>query len=261
MNNRESVWETLNVVVEQTANVIMSDADIDSRCMEMIGSGHKLYKKPAAHAGITVQTGDINHVRALAVQSACRTNTLIACDAVKEALALAKSIKRNGGPAALVITADNAQWPEQAVFIADPNMNKHQVMIYSPVITSALSITSGHFKAHYGVFQGQVVPSDAIQMLRRDRTATSFVVGIKQAQYSRSEIVEVCYKCKPVCLDDLLAGLNFADGERTKAEALVRSELGALQFQFLEYVHRRNEAWLRDNIQIALPSKPARPWP
>ncbi len=254
VKNRKSVWETLKFVVKHTANVIMSDADIDARCAEMVGPDYKLFKKPAAHAGITVRTGDINHVRALAIESACRTNTLIACDAVKEALALAKAIEKQGGPAALVITADNAQWPEQAAFIANPNDTTHQVVIYSPVITSALSITSGHFQAHFGVFQGQVVPSDAIQMLRRDRTATSFVVGIKQPQYSKSEAVEASYKCKPVCLDDLLATLSFKEGEKAKAEALVRSELSALQFQFLEYTHRKNEAWLRDNIQSTLPA-------
>ncbi|QPH46226.1 replication protein RepA [Pseudomonas fulva] len=254
VKNRQAVWETLNFVVKHTSNVIMSDADIDARCAEMIGGGYRLFRKPAAHAGITVQTGEINQVRALAIASACRTNTLIACDAVKEAMALAKSIEKQGGPAALVITADNAQWPEQAAFIANPNDTTHKVVIYSPVITSALSITSGHFQAHYGIFQGQIVPSDAIQMLRRDRTAKSFVVGVKQPMYSKSETVEASYKCKPVCLDDLLASINFADGERAKAEALVRSELGALQFQFLEYTHRRNEAWLRDNIQNTLPA-------
>ncbi|MCS4061756.1 replication protein RepA [Pseudomonas putida] len=254
VDNRQAVWETLNFVVKHAANVIMSDADIDSRCAEMIGPGYKLYKKEAAHSGIKVQTGDINHVRALAVESACRTNTLIACDAVKEAHALAKAIEKQGGPVALVITADSAQWPEQAAFISDPNSTTHQVVIYSPVITSALSITSGHFKSHYGIFQGQVVPSDAIQMLRRDRTARSFVVGVKQPTYSKSETVEASYKCKPVCLDDLLASIDFKDGERAKAEALVRAELGTLQFQFLEYTHRKNEAWLRDNIQSSLPA-------
>lgn len=254
VKNRQAVWETLDFVVKRTANVIMSDADINARCAEMVGSDYKLFKKPAAHAGITVRTGDINHVRALAIESACKTNTLIACDAVKEALALAKAIEKQGGPAVLVVTADNAQWPEQAAFIANPNVSSHRVVIYSPVITSALSITSGHFKAHFGVFQGQVVPSDAIQMLRRDRTATSFMVGIKPPQYSKSEAVEASYKCKPVCLDDLLATLSFKEGERAKAEALVRSELSALQFQFLEYTHRKNEAWLRDNIQSTLPA-------
>lgn len=288
VKNRQSVWETLNFVVKRTANVIMSDADIDARCAEMIGSGYRLFKKPAAHAGITVQTGDINHVRALAIASACSTNTLIACDAVKEALALAKSIEKQDGPVALVITADNAQWPEQAAFIANPNATAHQVVIYSPVITSALSITSGHFKAHYGIFSGQVVPSDAIQMLRRDRTAKSFVVGIKQPQYSKSEAVEAMFKCSPIALDDLVphlkadtyvpvvfmrdvdksdeendAAINraqadakkaFDEAQSAKLQRLVTAEVAAINFRFVEYGHRKNEAWLRDNIQSALPA-------
>lgn len=288
VKNRQSVWETLNFAVKNTANVIMSDADIDARCAEMIGTGYKLYRKPAVHSGITVKTGDINHVRALAVASACKTNTLIACDAVKEALALAKSIEKNGGPVALVITADNALWPEQAAFIANPNATEHKVVIYSPVITSALSITSGHFKAHFGVFQGQVVPSDAIQMLRRDRTARIFTVGIKQPQYSKSEAVEAMFKCSPIALDDLVphlkadtyvpvvfmrdvdksdeendAAINraqadakkaFDEAQSAKLQRLVMAEVAAINFRFVEYGHRKNEAWLRDNIQAALPA-------
>ena len=288
VKNRQNVWETLNFAVKNTANVIMSDADIDARCAEMIGTGYKLYRKPAVHSGITVKTGDINHVRALAVASACKTNTLIACDAVKEALALAKSIEKNGGPVALVITADNALWPEQAAFIANPNATEHKVVIYSPVITSALSITSGHFKAHFGVFQGQVVPSDAIQMLRRDRTARIFTVGIKQPQYSKSEAVEAMFKCSPIALDDLVphlkadtyvpvvfmrdvdksdeendAAINraqadakkaFDEAQSAKLQRLVMAEVAAINFRFVEYGHRKNEAWLRDNIQAALPA-------
>ncbi|WP_455886957.1 replication protein RepA [Pseudomonas rustica] len=288
VKNRQAVWETLDFVVKHTANVIMSDADIDARCAEIIGPGYKLFKKPAAHSGITVKTGDINHVRGLAVASACKTPTLIACDAVKEALALAKSIEKQGGPAALVITADNALWPEQAAFIANPNGTNHQVVIYSPVITSALSITSGHFKAHYGVFQGQVVPSDAIQMLRRDRTAKSFVVGIKQPMYSKSEAVEATYKCSPIALDDLVPHLKadtfvpvvfirdpdksdeendvaineaqadakkaFDAAQSAKLQRLISAEVASINFRFVEYGHRKNEAWLRDNIQSALPA-------
>lgn len=288
VKNRQAVWETLTFAVKRTANVIMSDADIDARCAEMIGPGYKLFRKPASHSGITVHTGHINHVRALAVASACKANTLIACDAVKEAHALAKSIEKLGGPAALVITAENALWTEQAAFIANPNDTAHQVVIYSPVITSALSITSGHFKAHFGVFQGQVVPSDAIQMLRRDRTAKSFTVGIKQPSYSKSEAVEAMFKCSPISVDDLVPHLkadtyvppvfmrdpeksdeendaaiseaqadakkSFEAAQSSKLQRLVMTEVAAINFRFVEYGHRKNEAWLRDNIQTALPA-------
>lgn len=53
-------------------------------------------------------------------------------------------------------------------------------LIYSPAISSGVSIETPHFTRHFGSFCGQVVPSDAIQMLRRDRTATEFMVGLGQ---------------------------------------------------------------------------------
>lgn len=278
VKNRKSVWDALNFVVKNTKNVIFTDADIDSRCMTMLGEC-RLFRKAADHSKITVRTGDINHVRAMAIEAAtgrkadpendtpvlAATNVLIACDTVKEAMALAKAIEKKGGPKALVITADNAKWPEQAAFIADPNSTAHRVVIYSPVITSALSITSGHFKSHFGIFQGQVVPSDAIQMLRRDRTSKNFTVGIKHPQYSKTEAVEVQYAVKPVDISDLLKcsvrwGEEATVGEavdteqKAKLERYVRAEFNTIQFQYLEYEHRKNEAWLRDNIQNTLPA-------
>lgn len=278
VKNRKTVWDALNFVVKNTKNVIFTDADIDSRCMTMLGDC-RLFRKAADHSDITVRTGDINHVRAMAVEAAigrkadpendtpaiAATTVLIACDTVKESMALAKAIEKKGGPKALVITADNAKWPEQAAFIADPNSTAHSVVIYSPVITSALSITSGHFKTHFGIFQGQVVPSDAIQMLRRDRTTKSFTVGIKHPQYSKLEAVEVQYAIKPVDISNLLKCPVLWDGEvsaddgadsehKAKLERYVRAEFNSLQFQYLEYDHRKNEAWLRDNIQNTLPA-------
>jgi hypothetical protein len=267
VKNRQAVWDTLDFVVKNTANVIFSDADIDSRCMTMLGDC-RLFKKTQDHSNITVLTGDINHVRALAVEAAtgreadpaneitelAATTVLIACDVVKEAMALAKAIEKKGGPKALVITADNARWPEQAAFIADPNSRAHSVVIYSPVITSALSITSGHFKAHFGIFQGQIVPSDAIQMLRRDRTAESFIVGIKQPQYSKMEAVEVGFKNDEVQMEELLAGLTIDDEAKDKIRSVAFANVKLSEFQGLEYTHRSQEAWMRDNIQNTLPA-------
>lgn len=259
VKSRQAVWDTLNFVVKNTANVIFSDADIDSRCMTMLGEC-RLFRKAADHSNITVRTGDINHVRALAVEAAVGTDevapktVLIACDVVKEAMALAKAIEKKGGPKALVINADNARWPEQAAFIANPNSDLHRVVIYSPVITSALSITSGHFKSHFGIFQGQIVPGDAIQMLRRDRTAETFVVGIKHPQYNKLEAVEVAYKNDEVRMEELLACLTIDDEAKDKIRSVAFANVKLSEFQCLEYTHRSQEAWLRDNIQNCLPA-------
>lgn len=257
VRERQSVWETLNFVVKKAQNVVMSDADIDSRCAQMIGDA-KVFSVKQNHARIKIATAGIDQVRAMAIAAATSTqkprNVLIACDAVKEANALAKVIEKKGGQAPLVITADTARWPEQAAFIANPNTTDHKVVIYSPVITSALSITSGHFSAHFGLFQGHVVPKDAIQMLRRNRTAGLFVVGIKSSAYSKSEAVEVEFKKERVRVDQALTSLNIDDDTRAKVRAAVYAETALTGFKAIEYKHCADEAWLKDHIQNTLPA-------
>ena len=257
IRERQAVWNTLNFVVKNTADVIMSDADIDSRCREMIGPS-RLFSINQNHSNIKVVTGEINRVRAMAIAAATSTvkprNVLIACDVVKEGSALAKSIEKVSGVAPLVINADNAKWTEQAAFIADPNSSKHRVVIYSPVITSALSITSGHFSAHFGLFQGLVIPRDAIQMLRRNRTASLFVVGIKHSAYSKSEAVEISFKKERVRIDEALSDLPIDDVTKARVRAAVYAESKLSGFKAIEYKHCADEAWMKDNIQNTLPS-------
>ncbi|WP_337049741.1 plasmid replication protein, CyRepA1 family [Serratia fonticola] len=67
---------------------------------------------------------------------------------------------------------------------------RYDGLIYSPAISSGVSIEKPHFTRHFGSFCGQVVPSDAIQMLRRDRTATEFVIGLSQMPGRREENAE-----------------------------------------------------------------------
>lgn len=254
VKERQAVWKALNFVVKRAANVILSDADIDTRCADLIGEA-RLFSKKQDHSKIEVHLGEINHVRALAIRAAAEgSKVLVSCDVVKEATALAKAIEKAGGPPPLVITADNAKWKEQAAFIADPNTTDYRVVIYSPVITSALSITSGHFDARFGLFQGQVIPRDAIQMMRRDRKAKSFVVGIRSAKYSKAEAVEVSFHKARLQIDEALSALPLDDVTKRKIRLAVYSESQLVGFKALEYKHCSDEAWLKDNIANTLPA-------
>ncbi|AZE41435.1 relication protein RepA [Pseudomonas chlororaphis subsp. aureofaciens] len=150
-------------------------------------------------------------------------NTLIACDIARDAEALGKVLEK-GGIESLVITSKTAGWPAQSAFISNPNTTAHQVVIYSPAITSALSITSGHFQAHFGLFEGSVTPRSAIQMMRRDRTAKEFVIGLRNPQNKREEIAQVEF--------DASAKSAFDDVRKA---------------------HMTRTGWLRDNIQLTLP--------
>lgn len=256
VKHREAVWNALRFVVKNAKKVILADADINARCVEMLGDRHaKLFKIAQDHSDITVRTSDSSSVRGLVVKAAIDgKKILVACDGAREAAALGKYIEKKAKRPALVITAENAKWSEQAAFIANPNSTLHEIVIYSPVITSALSITSKHFECHFGLFGGQVVPSDAIQMMRRDRTAELFTVGLKNPDYKKSEIVEIAFKKEMVGVEELLKGLTINSDAKDKIRAAIAADNAPTVFEALQYDHCSSEAWLKDNIQNTLPA-------
>jgi putative DNA primase/helicase len=77
--------------------------------------------------------------------------------------------------------------PEVEEFTNKPKIKvlDYDGLIYSPSISSGVSFEQHHFDRHFGMFCGEVVPSDAIQMLRRDRTAQEFVIGFDRMKAKR----------------------------------------------------------------------------
>lgn len=259
VKHREAVWNALRFVVKNAKKVILADADINARCVELLADRpSKLFKVAQDHSDITVRTSDSCTVRGLVVKAAKDgKKILVSCDGAREAAALAKHIEKKVKRSVLVITAENAKWEAQAAFIANPNSMEHEIVIYSPVITSALSITSSHFEDHFGLFSGQVVPSDAIQMLRRDRTAKSFTVGLKSPDYRKAEIVEVDFKREMramVATEELLRGLTMSAEVKGKIREAIAADHAPGAFETLRYDHCSSEAWLKDNIPNTLPA-------
>lgn len=92
----------------------------------------------------------------------------------------------------LYVSQDTKPDEEVIAFTDSPNQKAklYDGLVYSPAISSGVSIEEKHFTRHFGCFCGQVVPSDAIQMLRRDRTATEFMVGLNKLPGVREENAE-----------------------------------------------------------------------
>lgn len=92
----------------------------------------------------------------------------------------------------LYVSQDTTPSADVVEFTDAPNKTatKYDGLIYSPAISSGVSIEVHHFTRHFGLFSGVVVPSDAIQMLRRDRTATSFMIGLDKITGQRAETAE-----------------------------------------------------------------------
>lgn len=87
----------------------------------------------------------------------------------------------------LLITTDTTGNPEVLAFFDNPTLEarKYHGISFSPCISSGVSmqadISKGetpHFQRHFGLFNGQVPPNEAVQMLRRDRDARLFEIGL-----------------------------------------------------------------------------------
>lgn len=70
---------------------------------------------------------------------------------------------------------------EAKAFIENPDatIEQYDAVFCSPAVSTGLSIEKAYFKKHFALFGGRtVIPQDAFQMLNRDRTATSFLIGL-----------------------------------------------------------------------------------
>ncbi|WP_458730055.1 hypothetical protein [Pseudomonas brenneri] len=225
VRDRDQVWSVLKAVVSNAPNVVFADADINKSCFDLISSGKGpvvVFKADAAHSDIEIQMSSINQVRKQAMDSAMSERTIIACDNRRDAASMALELEKSGRKV-MLITSATGGYAEQQAFLKNPNSTAYDVLIYSPAMKSAISITSGHFVHHFGLFEGSVSPKGAVQMLRRDRKAKAFVVGVRNPQNRASELVQV----------------EFDYSYKTP-------------FDLLRYEHRKSSAWLKDNIQLTL---------
>jgi len=193
---KEPVYKKLSSVVAASHSVVLIDADCNDQVIEFAkkSAGDKevvVIDMQQADCGLTVSVDNFKRVHDASIAAAnSGEKVLIACDNKKKAIGLEQLIKK-GNPRArvLMLHAQNIRDAAQASFINNPTKqcSRYDVVIYTPVISASASIEADHFEKHFGLFTGSVMPTDFIQMLRRDRTATSFLVGVDRQQAFRSE--------------------------------------------------------------------------
>lgn len=107
---------------------------------------------------------------------------LVADDSAEEGMKLARALtEKYPHTRGLFISQDSKTHDENVQqFNADPDahVRRYDWVVYSPAISSGVSIVTRHFDHHYGLFRGVISPSDAVQMIRRDRTASTFTLGL-----------------------------------------------------------------------------------
>lgn len=194
VDNPVLVLDKLAEMMRNADRTVMCDADASDALVEF---AEKACPGQAIH--IIEMASDCSNIEVLhttdlmahqqVIEAAKRGETvLVADDSAKDGAALAQRLRTEcAGVQVLHVHKDSKGEEDVEAFLADPNSqaSRWQVVIYSPAISSGVSIETPHFRHHVGVFFGAVAPSDAVQMLRRDRTARRYIVGFHLTEHRR----------------------------------------------------------------------------
>lgn len=209
VEGRVKVMDALIEAVAAAKRVLLCDADANDGVIEFCelarpGQVITVLDVVGTTDHIRVDHGDDETVWQLAIDQICAgRRVLVANDSAESAKKMAALIedKVNEGAIApvrmLLVHADSKADPDVEAFLCNPNeeATKYDVLIYSPAISSGVSMTTPHFESHFGLFSGNTVgPSDAVQMLRRDRTARHYIVGIGHTSGQRETDPETLYR-------------------------------------------------------------------
>lgn len=187
VHQREKVYDTLKKVCKNAKAVIVSDADANERTLQFVkdntGKDIRLMHGRMDFSDKTINMISYNQALGEIDQCVGTQPIMVSTDSKLQADKLYSKYRYNDGVSAIVITADNIRNTDIEEFLKNINANEqYNLVIYSPVITSSLSIISDRYKLHYGLFSGIITSSDAIQMLRRNRPCNQFRIGIKHAK-------------------------------------------------------------------------------
>lgn len=186
INNPVAVLDKLSSIIANSKLVVMTDADANDALVNFIRQA-----VPGATINIMEMATDCSHIQVLHstdlmahqhVMKSCKAGkkVLVADDSANDGSALKDRIELEvPGTKVLHVHGNSKGDPDVMRFLNNPDEEKNRwdVLIYSPAISSGVSMQTKHFDEHVGIFFGVVSPSDAAQMLRRDRSATRYVIG------------------------------------------------------------------------------------
>lgn len=240
------VMDTMLEAMAKAKRVLLCDADANDSVISLCeqacpGSPITILEVEGCMDHVSVRFGDADEVwqKALELINAGE-RVLVASDSAEQAKKLAVlALEKDPERRLLLIHRDSKADPAVEAFLADPSADvvNYDVLIYSPAISSGVSITTTHFQHHIGLFSGNTVgPSDAVQMLRRDRTARTYVIGIGHNSVQRDTDREAIYR-------GLLAADEIACAfEETSEEILLRRQKTAFDELYLSCRATENRA-------------------
>lgn len=225
-----SVYRRLKqAMVAAQHQVLLCDADANDAlvdfCLEVLPQRQERYgnlqkvhviKLAVDSSQFSVDVTNLDRVYKKIMDTAARPGTkiLVATDAAAEGERLAEAMRRDfPEKKILYVSQDTRPEKEVAAFNDRPNdeCHKYDVVIYSPAISSGVSITHRHFTHNFGLFRGVVKPSDALQMLHRDRNARHFTIGLG-TNNQRQEALAENHILATILANDMDVKLELSEG-------------------------------------------------
>lgn len=251
VDRRSEVLCKLNELVSGAHANLLLDADANSKVLKLIRDNKRgdavvsIFEKPVDFSKITIELNRYQQAEGMIESMLTSGPVAIATDSKRKVDQLNAKIKKDFPDSTrLSVHRDNVLRKAQSAFIRAPNDEADAIdaLVYSPAITSSVSITNPRFEYHVGLFSGVVTASDAVQMLRRNRPCTHFIVGMRNSgQYL------------PDTPEQILAGAtSITDFDRWAAEIEADDNFVRNHFQAAIYMIAKHYGF---NVVIAKEKK------
>jgi hypothetical protein len=189
------VMAALERVTAQAETLVLADADANELLLEWVknvrpGEPIHIWLIPENYHHITIRHRREGKPVQTALELADAGPLLVCVDSKEQAATLYRALQdKYPGRRGLLITADTTGEPEVRAFTRHPSQEAHRYdwVVYSPAISSGVSIEVPHFAQHLAVYTGTVTPSNMLQMMLRDRTARQIELILEGHQGSTGE--------------------------------------------------------------------------
>jgi putative DNA primase/helicase len=190
---RALVFDQLVAMIRHARVVVVADADVNDlvvRFIEFCRPNERFTVREArdSHPDIRVTWQHGRQAPALAFDNvlfrlAAGQKVIVATDSIAKSEILFSLIATElPDKRILLINRRTSGGAAQQRFLENPNVAvlRYDCLVYSPTISSGISITADHFDIGFGIFFGVIMPSDAHQMLRRARAIKRFHLAFDQ---------------------------------------------------------------------------------
>jgi hypothetical protein len=235
IDNKREILAEFKALLNNSEFLMCLDADFNDFCLEFLLEHttktiyriHRSYELPQKEI---IELKDHATIRKLCVQNYYNSlNTLLSVSTVKDAQRTIRCLVERGvrEDEILDITAGNKKDPRVKAFYANPNeeIKKYRFLIYTPCITSGVSVVEAYFDRHYAMFSQVLQSNENLQMIARDRTAKTVYCS-----FSKNKSSKLSTNLAKLIDGSILQRMRLIENKKLEVEL---DELEALQLKLI----------------------------